>query len=172
MYNELKEYKWIENSIGSLGGGNHFIEIDKDENDNKYLVIHTGSRNLGVQVAKYYQDMADKICNYELLNYNNLLNETIQKYKEEGRQKEIQSRLEEIKKEYQKNKNNIPYDLAYLEGEYRDKYLHDMKLCQEFAILNRSTIAKGIAKHMNFNIEDYFESVHNYISFEDNIVRK
>lgn len=172
MYNELNDYEWIENSIGSLGGGNHFIEIDRDEYDNKYLVIHTGSRNLGVQVAKYYQDIADKICNYNLLKYNNTVKETIQKYKESGRQKEIQSKLEEIKKEFQRNRNAIPYDLAYLEDEYRDKYLHDMKVCQEFAVLNRLTIAKNIAKYMNLNIDDYFESVHNYISFEDNVVRK
>ena len=77
-----------------------------------------------------------------------------------------------LKKEFEQNKNKIPYELAYLEGEQREAYLHDMKIAQEFAILNRYTIAKTIARFMNWNIDDYFESVHNYISFEDNIVRK
>lgn len=77
-----------------------------------------------------------------------------------------------LKKEFEKNRNIIPKDLAYLENEYREAYLHDMKICQEFAVLNRYNIAKRIAEYMNWNIDKYFESVHNYISFEDNIVRK
>ena len=100
------------------------------------------------------------------------MQEAIKTYKELGKQKEIQSKLNELQKEFERDKNIIPKDLAYLEGKDRDNYLHDMKLCQEFAVLNRHTIAKTIAKYMNFNIEDSFESVHNYISFEDNIVRK
>lgn len=171
-YDNLKNYKWIENSVGSLGGGNHFIEIDESNDGEKYLVIHSGSRNLGVQVANYYQDLADKICNHDLVEYQNKRNEVLTTYKELGKQKEIQPKLIELKKEFEQNKNKIPYDLAYLENEYRDYYLHDMKICQEFAILNRYTIAKTIANYMNWNIDNYFESVHNYISFEDNIVRK
>ena len=89
-----------------------------------------------------------------------------------GRQKEIEDALKKLQEEFEKDKNIIPKDLAYLEGEKRENYLHDMKLCQEFAVLNRLTIAKTIAEFMNFNIVDYFESVHNYISFENNIVRK
>ena len=171
-YDELKHYSWIEKSVGSLGGGNHFIEIDIDDEGNKYLVIHTGSRNLGSQVAELYQDLADKIINHGYIDYINKKQEVIKTYKELGKQKEIQSTLNELKKEFEKDKNIIPKDLAYLEGEERDKYLHDMKLCQEFAILNRKTIAKTIAEYMEFNIDNSFESVHNYISFEDNIVRK
>ena len=171
-YDELKHYSWIEKSVGSLGGGNHFIEIDIDDEGNKYLVIHTGSRNLGSQVAELYQYLADKIINHGYIDYINKKQEVIKTYKELGKQKEIQSTLNELKKEFEKDKNIIPKDLAYLEGEERDKYLHDMKLCQEFAILNRKTIANTIAEYMGFNINDSFESVHNYISFEDNIVRK
>lgn len=167
-YNELKNHEWIENSVGSLGGGNHFIEIDTSKDGKKYLIIHSGSRNLGVQVANYYQDLANKTCNTS--NYEEKRKETITTYKVNGKEKEIQSALVNLKKELEENK--IPYDLAYLENDQRNAYLHDMKLCQEFAILNRYTIAKTIANYMNWNIDDYFESVHNYISFYDNIVRK
>ena len=167
-YNELKNHEWIENSVGSLGGGNHFIEIDTSKDGKKYLIIHSGSRNLGVQVANYYQDLANKTCNTS--NYEEKRKETITTYKVNGKEKEIQSALVNLKKELEENK--IPYDLAYLENDQRNAYLHDMELCQEFAILNRYTIAKTIANYMNWNIDDYFESVHNYISFYDNIVRK
>ena len=171
-YDKLRNYKWIENSIGSLGGGNHFIEIDESETGEKYLVIHSGSRNLGVQVAEYYQDLANQICNYNLIEYQNKKEEILSTYKELGKQKEIQTKLKELKIEFEQNKNKIPYELAYLEDKYREEYLHDMKICQEFAKLNRYTIANTIKEYMNFNIDNYFESVHNYISFEDNIVRK
>lgn len=167
-YNELKNYEWIENSVGSLGGGNHFIEIDASKDGKKYLIIHSGSRNLGVQVANYYQDLANKTCNAS--NYEEKIKETITTYKVNSKEKEIQSALVNLKKELEENK--IPYNLAYLENNQRNAYLHDMKLCQEFAILNRYAIAKTIANYMNWNIDDYFESVHNYISFYDNIVRK
>ncbi len=171
-YSKLKNYQWIENSVGSLGGGNHFIEIDIADDGEKYLVIHTGSRNLGSQVADYYQNLADKICNYGLLEYERKRKEILSTYKKLGKEKEIQRDLISLKKELEVNKNNIPYDLAYLEGEQRDAYLHDMRICQEFAVLNRYTIARRIADYMGWNIDNYFESVHNYISFEDNIVRK
>ena len=171
-YKKLKHYQWIEKSVGSLGGGNHFIEIDIATDKEKYLVIHSGSRNLGAQVANYYQDLANQICNHDLLNYQNQRDTVLKTYKELGKEKEIQTTLKTLKKEFQKSKNKIPYELAYLEGKERDAYLHDMRLCQEFAILNRFTIAKTIADYMGFDINNCFESVHNYISFEDNIVRK
>lgn len=171
-YDDLKHYSWIKKSVGSLGGGNHFIEIDKDNEDNKYLVIHTGSRNLGSQVAEIYQNLADKIINHGYKDYLNKKQYIIKKYRKLGKQKEIQIRLNELQKEFEMDKNIIPKDLAYLEGKERESYLHDMKLCQEFAVLNRHTIAHIIAEYMEFNIDDSFESIHNYISFEDNIVRK
>ena len=171
-YRELKDTKRLERSIGTLGGGNHFIEIDVDDEENKYLIIHTGSRNLGKQVAEYYQELANQLCNYNKEEYLERKEKLIQEYKEQGRKQEIQSALEKLAKEYNQNRNKIPKDLAYLEGKYREDYLHDMKICQEFAKQNRFEIAKIILSAMGLNIHDKFETIHNYISFEDNIVRK
>ena len=192
-YRELKETKRFERSIGTLGGGNHFIEIDVDEDNNKYLVIHTGSRNLGKQVAEYYQELANQLCNYNIGEFETRKQELINTYKEQRKKQEIQLALEELKKEYQVNKNKIPKDLAYLEGQFRENYLHDMKICQEFAVKNRYEIAVNIlnnyykqniimtecgiteisANNMEFEkVYSAFETIHNYISFEDNIVRK
>lgn len=200
-YRELKDTKRLERSIGTLGGGNHFIEIDIDEDNNKYLVIHTGSRNLGKQVAEYYQELANQLCNYNIGEYKEKQQELIKTYKEQGKKQEIQSALMELKEEYKIDHKKIPKDLAYLEGQYREDYLHDMKICQEFAKDNRLCIAKQILcnyfqlpyyegyksvrlrkKAMStcdWYTQDmierdfwYFETIHNYISFEDNIVRK
>lgn len=171
-YRELKDTKRLERSLGTLGGGNHFIEVDIDEENNKYLVIHTGSRNLGKQVAEYYQELANQLCNYNIGEYKEKQQELIKSYKEQGRKQEIQSALEELRKEYQVNKNKIPKDLAYLEGQYREDYLHDMKICQKFAKQNREKIAYIILNKMGLGCDDYFETIHNYISFEDNVVRK
>ena len=200
-YRELKDTKRLERRIGTLGGGNHFIEIDIDENNNKYLVIHTGSRNLGKQVAEYYQELANQLCNYNIGEYKEKQQELIKKYKEQGRKQEIQSALIKLREEYKIDHKKIPKDLAYLEGQYREDYLHDMKICQKFAKDNRLYIAKQILcnyfqlpyyegyksvrlreKAMSacdWYTQDmierdfwYFETIHNYISFEDNIVRK
>lgn len=174
-YRELKDTKRLERSIGTLGGGNHFIEIDIDEDNNKYLVIHTGSRNLGKQVAEYYQELANQLCNYNIGEYKEKQQELIKTYKEQGKKQEIQSALMELKKEYKIDHKKIPKDLAYLEGQYREDYLHDMKICQEFASFNRKNIAIEIMKHLNCALSfpgNNFETIHNYISFEDNIVRK
>ncbi len=175
-FEELKNKdNWLENSLGTLGGGNHFIEIDIDEDDNKYLVIHTGSRNLGKQVAEYYQELANQLCNYNIGEYKEKQQELIKKYKEQGRKQEIQSALMKLKEEYKIDHKKIPKDLAYLEGQYREDYLHDMKICQEFASFNRKNIAIEIMKHLNCALSfpgNNFETIHNYISFEDNIVRK
>jgi len=171
-YKNLKNIEWIENSLGSLGGGNHFIEIDETDEGEKYLIIHSGSRNLGVQIANYYQDLANQICNYNTEEIDKQIVELISNYKKIRKEKEINDKIKELKKEKEINKNKIPYELAYLENENRELYLYDMKICQEFAVKNRYTIAKEIANYMNWNIDDYFETIHNYISFEDNIVRK
>lgn len=200
-YRELKDTKRLERSIGTLGGGNHFIEIDIDEDNNKYLVIHTGSRNLGKQVAEYYQELANQLCNYNIGEYKEKQQKLIKTYKEQGRKQEIQSALIKLREEYKIDHKKIPKDLAYLEGQYREDYLHDMKICQEFAKDNRLCITKQILcnyfqlpyyggyksvrlreKAMStcdWYTQDmierdfwYFETIHNYISFEDNIVRK
>ena len=170
-YKELKNKDgWLEKSLGSLGGGNHFIEIDKDNDNNKYLVIHTGSRNLGKQVAEIYQNKAIEYCSYkkEMQEEKNTI---IKQYKEQGKEKEIQQTLIEINNKYN-GKTKLPKDLCYLEGKDREDYLHDMKLCQEFAVLNRDYIAYKICKELNILCIDYFHTIHNYIDFEDNIVRK
>ena len=170
-YNKLKNKDgWLEKSLGSLGGGNHFIEIDVDNENNKYLVIHTGSRNLGKQVAEIYQNKAIEYCSYKK-EINEEKNTLIKEYKEQGREKEIQQALIEIHKKYE-GKTKLPKDLCYLEGKGREDYLHDMKLCQEFAVLNRSYIAYKICGELNILCDNYFHTIHNYIDFEDNIVRK
>lgn len=169
-YKELKEIGWLNNSIGTLGGGNHFIEIDIDEENNKYLIIHTGSRNLGKQVAEIYQEKAIKYCSYED-EMKEAKQKLIKEYKEQHREKEIQDKLIEISKKYE-GKTKLPKDLCYLEGKLREDYLHDMKICQEFASANRREIAFVIMSKMNLDCINYFETIHNYISFEDNIVRK
>ena len=171
-FNHLKRPSRLLKSLGTLGGGNHFIEIDRDEDNNKYLVIHTGSRNLGNQVANYYQELADKICNHDYLEYLKNVKDVLNNYKNNGREKEIEQTLKLLKENLEINQNNVPYYLSYLTDEYREAYLHDMKICQEYAKKNRELISKIISREMGFNIDDYFESVHNYISFDDNIVRK
>lgn len=169
-YKELKEIDWLNNSLGTLGGGNHFIEIDVDEKDNKYLVIHTGSRNLGKQVAEIYQEKAIKYCSYED-EMREEKQKIIKEYKVLGKEKDIQNKLIEISKKHE-GKTKLPKDLCYLEGKLREDYLHDMKICQEFAVENRKEIAFIIMSKMNLDYIDCFETIHNYISFEDNIVRK
>lgn len=173
-FKELKNKdNWLEKSLGTLGGGNHFIEIDVDEDNNKYLVIHTGSRNLGKQVAEIYQNKATEYCSYKE-EMQEEKNQIIKEYKEQGKQKEIQETLAKINKKYE-GKTKLPKDLCYLEGNLREDYLHDMKICQEFAVLNRDNIAREILSNYftdELPICNKFETIHNYISFEDNIVRK
>ena len=170
-YKELRNKdNWLEKSMGTLGGGNHFIEVDEDENGNKYLVIHTGSRNLGKQVAEIYQNKAIEYCSFE----NEMAKEIedcIKTYKEQGRTSEINDRIKEIRIKYT-GKTKLPKDLCYLEGQLREDYLHDMKICQEFASLNRGMIARIIMEHLGLYALAFFQIIHNYISFTDNIVRK
>lgn len=171
---DLKNTKRIERSIGTLGGGNHFIEIGIDDYKNKYLVIHSGSRNLGKQVAEIYQRLAIDLCSGKE-DYFIKKDELIKAYKEAGRRKEINKALKELSKEYKDLHPQYPKDLCYLTGEYRQKYLHDMKICQEYASLNRMLMADIILNALlkkdllDFN---YFETIHNYINFTDNIIRK
>ena len=169
---ELKETKKFNRAIGTLGGGNHFIEIDKDDENNKYLVIHTGSRNLGKQVADYYQNLAIELCSGKEEMFKRK-KEIISSYKEQGRKTEIQKALKELEKEYKHLKPDIPNELCYLTGKYREMYLHDMRICQSYATSNRANIARQILINIKMDTNlPYIETVHNYISFEDNIVRK
>ena len=149
-------------SIGTLGGGNHFIEVDVDKQGNKYLVIHSGSRNLGVQVCKYYQDKA-----YSLQNEVGAgINAIVEKLKKEGRQKEIEKAVKSFKKP-QRNK-----ELAYVEGTLFDDYLHDMDIVQRYAGANRKAISDIILKELNVRPIDSFTTVHNYIDIKSMILRK
>lgn len=169
---ELKETKKFNRAIGTLGGGNHFIEVDVDEEDNKCLVIHTGSRNLGKQVADYYQNLAIELCSGKEEMFKRK-EEIIKTYKERGRKQEIQKVLKELEAEYKENKPNLPNELCYLEGKYREMYLHDMRICQTYATTNRANIARQILINLKMETNlPYIETIHNYISFDDNIVRK
>lgn len=170
-FRELRDTKRLERSVGTLGGGNHFIEIDVDQDGTKYLVIHSGSRNLGKQVAEYYQNLAIEIMQGkdELLAKQEKL---IAEYKAQGRRKEIQTAIKELHRKFNPNPLGIPKDLCYLTGKYREDYLHDMKICQRFAVMNRRQMANAILDEMGLKEIDSFETIHNYIEFESNIVRK
>ena len=172
---QLRNIEWLKCSLGTLGGGNHFCEVDEDSDGMKYLVIHTGSRNLGKQVAEIYQQMAID----DMQGMNKLAEESkklIAEYKAAGRQKDIQRGLTEMKRKWQPDKLNIPKELCYLTGEHREMYLHDMKICQEFARVNRRAIQDIIFYYMGWTFSrsfmERFQTIHNYIDHDTNIVRK
>ena len=171
MYKHLRNEKHLQSSIGSLGGGNHFIELDTSSNGDVYLVIHTGSRNLGQQVCKYYQKLAIEQCNSHKHEIKEEIKKVTEELRDAGRAKEISKAITEIKKKYE-SINKVPTDLCYLTGELRDDYLHDMRLCQEFAIRNREEIARRILKFLKIKPIECWHTVHNYIDFTDGIVRK
>ncbi|MCM1218819.1 MAG: RtcB family protein [Lachnospiraceae bacterium] len=170
-FQELKDTKRLERSIGTLGGGNHFIEVDIDDEDNKYLVIHTGSRNLGKQVAEYYQQLAIELMSGKdkLLEKQNAL---IKQYKADGRKSEIQNAIKKLHREFSATTPDIPKDLCYLTGSHRRDYLHDMEICQRFAVVNRNAIASTLIDSMGLDSKGAFETIHNYIDINSNIVRK
>ncbi len=170
-YRELKDTRRLERSIGTLGGGNHFIEIDTDSENNKYLIIHSGSRNLGKQVAEYYQNLAVEIMQGKDELYK-MQEELIVEYKAKGKRKEIQSAIKELHRKFNPNPLNIPKELCYLTGEYRNRYLHDMKICQEYAEINRITMANIIIDKMGWMKQQTFQTIHNYIEHDSNMVRK
>lgn len=170
-YRDLKDAKRLERSIGTLGGGNHFIEIDKGDDGVKYLVIHSGSRNLGKQVAEHYQHLAIELMEGKGELYR-AQEELIARYKAEGRRSEIQNAIKELHKEYKAKELNIPSELAYLTDEWRERYLHDMGICQRFAVENRKQMAFAILQGMGWDMCGWFETIHNYIDLETNIVRK
>lgn len=152
-------------SIGTLGGGNHFIEANKDDAGNIYVVIHSGSRHLGLQVANYYQDAAYK----SLTTYSQEeLSSIIEKLKAEGRKKEIQKTLQQIKAKH----SPVPKPLAYVEGELFEQYIHDMKIAQQYAQINRRAMMDVIVKGMGFHVEEQFTTIHNYIDTDHMILRK
>ena len=155
-----------EKSIGTLGGGNHFIEVDKDDEGNLYIVVHSGSRHLGVEVASYYQE-----AGYKVLNRTDdaSIEAIIAQMKAEGREKEIQKTLKKLKNLKQ---TGIPKALAYVSGELFEQYLHDMKIVQHFAMLNRQAMVDEIVKGMKLHVEEQFTTIHNYIDTDAMILRK
>lgn len=155
-----------EKSIGTLGGGNHFIEVDRDEEGQLYVVIHSGSRRLGLEVAKYYQEEG-----YKVLNQTDQasLDRLIAEMRAAGRQKDIQK---ELKRRKSQKLTRIPRPLAYVAGELFDQYIHDMKLVQHFARLNRQAMLDEIVKGMKLHVEEQFTTVHNYIDTDAMILRK
>lgn len=166
---ELKDSKRLVRSLGTLGGGNHFIEIDVAEDGTKYLVIHSGSRNLGKQVAEYYQKLATNLDR----GYGDYLKEReklIRTYKEQGRKSEIKAALKELKWKADEHAN--PDDLCFLTGEYLEAYIHDVEVCQLFARRNRELMAKVLLERVGIEAGEAFHTIHNYIDTSEMILRK
>lgn len=170
-YRNLKDAKRLERSLGTLGGGNHFIEVEKSSDGTFYLVIHSGSRNLGKQVAEYYQQLAVDL-NKGIGEYLEAREELIRSYKEQGRRSEIQAALAQLKWEKQNTEPTIPADLCWLYGEYLQDYLHDVEICQAFAKRSREKMAEIILERTGLTGEDGFHTIHNYIDTKEMILRK
>lgn len=168
---ELYCYKYInshraEKSLGTLGGGNHFIEANRDEDGNLYLVVHSGSRHLGLEVANYYQEEG-----YRSLNGTSEkdVDGLVASLKAQGREREIQKQITALKKTIQ---TNIPRALAYVSGELFGQYIHDMKIVQRYAELNRQAMMDEMVKGMKLHVEEQFTTIHNYIDTDAMILRK
>ncbi|MCI9243543.1 MAG: RtcB family protein [Lawsonibacter sp.] len=155
-----------EKSVGTLGGGNHFIEVDRDEEGRLYVIVHSGSRHLGLEVAKYYQEEGYKVLNR---TDDAFLNHLIEEMKAAGRQKEIQKELKRLKGLKQ---TSVPRQLAYVTGPLFERYIHDMRIVQRFAALNRQAMMDEIVKGMKLHVEEQFTTIHNYIDTEAMILRK
>ena len=153
-------------SIGTLGGGNHFIEVDRSEDGRLFLVVHSGSRHLGTEIAGFYQDEGRRAlwggAQYQVTMI-------IEQLKREGRFKEIQKTIKALKKEHELS---IPKDLSYVEGKLFDDYIHDMKLTQRFAVLNRKAMVDVILTGLRLTPVDVFTTIHNYIDTDAMILRK
>jgi len=154
-------------SIGTLGGGNHFIEMNEDENGKIYIVIHSGSRHLGLQVCNYYQNKAYETLFQEKKEKDII--KIVEDLKSQGKFQEINEAIEKIKEEI---RNQVPKHLSYVDGKLFDDYIHDMKIVQEYAVINRRAMVDEIVKNMNYEIEEEFVTIHNYIDTENMILRK
>ena len=170
-HRSLKNTKRLEKSLGTLGGGNHFIEIDEAADGTKYLVIHSGSRNLGKQVAELYQELA---CDLDkgIGVYLEAKEELIRTYKEQGRKSEIHAALNQLHKKKYSREPSMPEDLCYLYDKYLDDYLHDVEICQRFAVRNRSKMAEILLERTGLTGGEAFHTIHNYIDTEEMILRK
>lgn len=167
----MKDAKRLERSLGTLGGGNHFIEVDRAKDGTYYLVIHSGSRNLGKQVAEIYQQLAiDLHAGKE--EYFKKRDEIIRTYKEQGRRAEIQEALKHLKKNYEIQELDAPNDICWLYGSFMDDYLHDVEICQRFARRSRERMAEIIIERTKMTRTEAFHSIHNYIDVNEMILRK
>ena len=170
-YRYLNDTRRMERSLGTLGGGNHFIEIDKSADGTFYLVIHSGSRNLGKQVAEFYQKLAVDLAigKEEMFNEQEKI---IAEYKAAGRRGEIQEAIKELHRQFKIKKSEVPNDLCWLYGKYLQDYLHDIKICQDFAKLNRELMAKVLLERVGISVDESFHTIHNYIDTDEMILRK
>ncbi len=168
-YRALKDAKRLERSLGTLGGGNHFIEIDRASDGTLFLVIHSGSRNLGKQVAEHYQKLAVELAHGKE-TYFAQRDALIAEYKAAGRRGEIQEALKTLK--WEARDSLIPDDLCYVYGQYLEDYLHDVEVCQHFAVRNRELMAEIILQRLGITPGDAFHTVHNYIDTKEMILRK
>ena len=170
-FRELKDSKRLERSLGTLGGGNHFIEVDRASDGTNYLIIHSGSRNLGKQVAEIYQKLAVNLSRgYE--DYIAKRDEIIRTYKEQGRKSEIQAALKNLHWQVYESATPIPEDLCYLYGTFLEDYLHDVVICQAFARRNREKMAEIILERTGMTGSEAFHTIHNYIDTDEMILRK
>ena len=168
---ELDDTGRLERSLGTLGGGNHFIEIDRSADGTHYLVIHSGSRNLGKQTAEYYQKLAIELAKGKE-DYFIARDALIKEYKESGRRAEIQDALKQMAKDFKERESALPEDLCFLYGQYLEDYLHDVEICQEFARRNREVMAEILLERAGLTGTDGFHTIHNYIDTGERILRK
>ena len=168
-FRALKDTRRLQRSLGTLGGGNHFIEIDRAADGGLYLIIHTGSRNLGKQVAEYYQQLAVEL-NQGREDYFKKRDALIAEYKAAGRRREIQAALKELR--WNEKPLTVPEDLGYVYGTYLEDYLHDVEICQQFARRNREMIAEILLSRSGLSGGEAFHTVHNYIDTREMILRK
>lgn len=159
--NKAIEHSEIK-SIGSLGSGNHFLEVNKDEHGDLYIVIHSGSRHLGLATCNYWQNVAVKECN----DSTQARGAIIAKLKAEGRENEIEAALKNV------DHFPTPKELAYVSGESFNGYLHDMDIVQNFATLNREAMLNEIVRGLRLHVIDKFTTIHNYIDIKNMILRK
>ena len=170
-YDQLLNIDWLKCSLGSLGGGNHFIEVDVSEDGTKYLIIHSGSRNLGKQVAQIYQEKAIDQCK-GISVYKKEKNNIVENLKAEGRFQEIETALKIFEKKKLEQAVDMPDDLCYVSGKLLEDYLYDVEICQRFAKRNRELMAEIILKQTGIISYSSFHTIHNYIDMQEMILRK
>lgn len=170
-YRQLKDTKRIARSLGTLGGGNHFIEIDVASDGMQRLVVHSGSRNLGLQVANYYQGLAIDLHSGKA-DFFERKQELIDTYKAQGRRAEIQDALKVLAEQYETAEPDAPADLCWLYGQYMDDYLHDVDVCQRFALRNRERMMIEILARTGLDASSEFHTIHNYIDVDEMVLRK